>query len=98
MKVIWSPLAQQQFADAFTYIAAERPAAALKWFERVVAKTESLSDLPDQGRMVPEAQRPSVREVIVEPYRVVYLREDELVVILTVQHERRDLDLGAAGL
>lgn len=98
MKVIWAPLAEQQVADAFAYIAAERPGAALKWFERVVAKTGSLSEMPDQGRMVPEAQRQSVREVLVEPYRVVYLREDEVIVILTVQHERRDLDLEGAGL
>jgi toxin ParE1/3/4 len=87
-------LAEEQVADAFAYIATERPAAALKWFERIVAKTESLSALPDQGRMVPEAQRPALREVLVEPYRVVYQRDADTVVILTVQHERRDLDLG----
>jgi toxin ParE1/3/4 len=94
VKVIWAPLAQEQVADAFAYIAADRPAAALKWFERVVSKTESLSALPDQGRMVPEADRESLREVLVDPYRVVYRRDADAVLILTVQHERRDLDLG----
>jgi toxin ParE1/3/4 len=98
VKVVWAPLAEEQVADAFAYIAAERPAAAIKWFEQVVAKAESLSALPDQGRMVPEAQRESVREVFVEPYRVVYLRDDEVIVILTVQHQRRDLDLEGVGL
>jgi plasmid stabilization system protein ParE len=98
VKVIWAPLAEEQVADAFAYIAAERPAAALKWFERVVAATESLSELPDQGRMVPEAQRQSVRELLVEPYRVVYFRGDDGLLILTVQHERRDLNLGDIAL
>jgi toxin ParE1/3/4 len=98
VKVIWAPLAEDQVADAFAYIAADRPAAALKWFERIVLKTESLSALPDQGRMVPEAQRQSIREVLVNPYRVVYRREDETVVILTVQHERRDLNLDGVDL
>ncbi|HEY5433515.1 MAG TPA: type II toxin-antitoxin system RelE/ParE family toxin [Coriobacteriia bacterium] len=93
MKVIWASLVEEQVAEAFAYIAAERPAAALKWFERVVTVTESLSELPDQGRMVPEAQRQSVRELLVEPYRVVYFRGDDRLLILTVQHERRDLDL-----
>ncbi|HEY5548177.1 MAG TPA: type II toxin-antitoxin system RelE/ParE family toxin [Coriobacteriia bacterium] len=93
MRVTWAPLAEEQVADAFAYIAAERPAAALRWFERVVAATESLSELPDQGRMVPEAQRQSVRELLVEPYRVVYFRGDDGLLILTVQHERRDLNL-----
>ncbi len=97
MRVTWAPLAEAQVADAFAYIAAERPAAALKWFERIVAKTESLSALPDQGRMVPESDRESIREVLVAPYRVVYNRDADAVVILTVQHERRDLDLEGIG-
>ncbi|MDP2182891.1 MAG: type II toxin-antitoxin system RelE/ParE family toxin [Actinomycetota bacterium] len=98
MRVTWAPLAEAQVAEAFAYIAAERPAAALKWFERIVARTESLSALPDQGRMVPEGERESVREVLVAPYRVVYHRDEEAVVVLTVQHERRDLDLEGVPL
>ncbi len=98
MKVTWAPMAEEQVADIFTYIAVERPAAALKWFERVVSKTESLSQLPDQGRMVPEAGRESLREVLVEPYRVVYRRDSTEIVVLTVQHERRILDLDRIDL
>jgi toxin ParE1/3/4 len=86
-------MAEQQVAEAFAFIAAERPSAALKWFDRVVKATESLSALPDQGRMVPESERESIREVLVEPYRVVYRRDEHDVLILTVQRERRDLDL-----
>jgi len=93
VKVTWAPMAEDQVADAFAYIAAEHPAAALRWFERIVAKAESLSELPDQGRMVPESDRESIREVLVQPYRVVYRRDDAEIVILTVQHERRDMDI-----
>jgi toxin ParE1/3/4 len=96
VNVAWTALAEDQVADAFAYIAAERPSAALKWFERLVESVGSLSLLPDQGRMVPEADRESIREVLVPPYRVVYRRDDDEVLILTVQHERRDLDLSAA--
>jgi toxin ParE1/3/4 len=95
VKVTWSPLAEEQVADSFAYIAAERPAAAVRWFERLVDKMESLSLLPDQGRMVPEAQRSSLREVRVDPYRVVYRRDEDEVVILSVQHDRRELDVEA---
>lgn len=93
MNVVWARLAEDQVADAFAYIAAERPSAALRWFERIVEAAGSLSVLPDQGRRVPESDRESIREVLVEPYRMVYRRDDDAVVILTVQHERRDLDL-----
>jgi toxin ParE1/3/4 len=96
VKVAWTALAEDQAADAFAYIAAERPSAALKWFGRVVESVSSLSMMPDLGRMVPEADRETIREVLVQPYRVVYRRDDDEVLILTVQHERRDLDLSDA--
>ncbi len=36
MRVIWAPLAREQVADAFNFILAERPAAAVRWFNHVV--------------------------------------------------------------
>lgn len=95
MNVVWTQLAENQVAEAFAYIAAERQSAALKWLERLVDAAGSLCVLPDQGRKVPEADRESIREVLVEPYRVVYRRDADEVVILTVQHERREMDLPA---
>lgn len=98
MNVAWTELAEDQAADAFAYIAAERPSAALKWLERLVESVGSLSLMPDLGRMVPEADRETIREILVQPYRVVYRRDDDVVLILTVQHERRDLDLSEAEI
>ncbi len=98
MNVVWTAVAEDQVADAFAYIAAERPAAALKWFERLVESVGSLALLPDQGRTVPEADRESIREVFVPPYRVVYYRNTDVIVVLTVQHERRDLDLSESDV
>ena len=92
MKVIWTPLAEQQVADAFAYIAADRPDAALAWFERLVDRAESLSELPDQGHVVPEADRDQIREVFVDPYRLMYRRDDDQILVLTVQHQRQDFD------
>jgi len=96
VNVAWTALAEDQAADAFAYIATDRPSAALKWFERLVESVGSLSLMPDLGRMVPEADREAIREVLVPPYRVVYRRDSDAVLILTVQHERRDLDLSDA--
>jgi toxin ParE1/3/4 len=96
VNVAWTVLAEDQVADAFACIAAERPSAAVRWFERLVESVGSLSLMPDLGRMVPEAGRETIREVLVPPYRVVYRRDADAVLILTVQHERRDLDLSDA--
>jgi toxin ParE1/3/4 len=97
MRVTWAPLAREQTADAFAFIAAERPSAAIRWFEEVVERTGSLSLFPDMGRMMPEASRPDVREMLVEPYRLVYRRDPEEVVILGVFHSRQDVDADSLG-
>ena len=91
MRVEWTSLAESQAADAFARIAGDRPGAAVHWFESLVRRVESLATMPDQGRRVPEVQRSSIREVLVEPYRVIYRRDEARVVILTIQHQRRNL-------
>jgi plasmid stabilization system protein ParE len=45
---------------------------------------ERLSTFPESGRMVPERNDPSIREVVVKPYRVVYRLKPGLVEIATV--------------
>jgi plasmid stabilization system protein ParE len=84
-------LAREQVADAFAYISAERPDAALRWFEVIVDRAGSLSAFPDMGQMMPEAGRPEVREIIVEPYRLIYRRDPEEVIIMGVFHFRQQV-------
>ena len=92
MKVVWAPLARERVAEAFAYIAADRPSAAAKWLERVLVRVAKLARFPDMGHMVPEVRRPEIREVPVRPYRVIYRRDPALVVVLTVRHMRQDWD------
>jgi len=47
--------------------------------------------------MTPEAGRPEVREVVVEPYRLIYCRDPDEVVIIGVFHSRRDVDADSLG-
>jgi plasmid stabilization system protein ParE len=84
-------------ADAFAHIAAERPSAALRWFEEIVERAGSLSQFPDMGKMMPEADRADLRETLVEPYRLVYRRDPDGVVILGAFHSRRDVDTDSLG-
>ena len=92
MRVVWSPLARAQAAEAVALIAAERPGAATAWLDTMVDKARSLALFPDMGRMVPELQRAVIREVFVAPYRMIYRRDETDVIILAVHHARRQLD------
>lgn len=92
MKVVWSALAEERAAQAFSYIAADRPSAAARWLERVLASAEALADAPDRGRIIPELGRADLREVFVRPYRIMYRRESKRIIILTIRHGRRAFD------
>lgn len=56
---------------------------------RIVAAVERLPTFPESGRIVPERNDPVVREVIVEPYRVVYRYRDSAVEIATIFRSSR---------
>ena len=92
MKVVWSRLAHQQLDEAMAYIAADRPATAVRWLEHLLESAGNLADFPDQGRVVDEVRRDDVRELIVPPYRIVYRRDPDVVYIALVLHDRRHLD------
>lgn len=49
------------------------------------------------GRMMLEAGRPEVRDIIVEPYRLIYRRDPDEVVIIGVFHSRQDVDVDSLG-
>ena len=92
MKVVWAPLAEVRVAEAFAFIAADRPAAAANWLDRVLNRIAQLARFPDSGHMVREVGRPEIREVPVRPYRVIYRRDPARVIVLTVRHMRQDWD------
>lgn len=93
MRAVWSALAEERASEAFAYIAADRPSAATKWLRRVLASVEALAEFPDRGRAVPELGRPDIREVIVQPYRILYRREPKRIVVMTIRHGRRAFDV-----
>jgi plasmid stabilization system protein ParE len=85
-------LAEQQAAEAFAYIQADRPTAAVRWLDRLLDAVATLAEFPDGGRAIPEVGRPELRELIVRPYRVVYRRDAKQVFILSIRHGRRTFD------
>lgn len=92
MRVTWTALAEQQAAEAFAYIHADRPTAAVRWLDRVLAAVATLAEHPDRGRAIPEVGRSELRELIVRPYRVMYRRDPKQVFILSIRHGRRMFD------
>jgi plasmid stabilization system protein ParE len=82
----------ERAAEAATYIAQDSAAAGRRWVDGLFAIAGTLSRLPERGRLVPELQRPDVRELLYGNFRIVYRVEPRRVAILTVRHLRRRFD------
>jgi toxin ParE1/3/4 len=93
MRVVWSPLALERAVEIAEAIRWDKPGAARKWIEQLVTTVETLAGSPRRGRVVPELDRKEVRELLFGNYRVVYRIGTEDLVILTVRHGRRILDV-----
>lgn len=93
MKIQWSPLAIGRVTEIAEYIALDSPIIANKWVNEIFDTTEKLLDFPEIGRVVPELQDQTIRELLKGNYRVIYKVEIGTISILTVRHGRQILPI-----
>jgi toxin ParE1/3/4 len=91
MAVEWSARAHTDLRELRAYIAQDSPHYARQFVEKILKAVEALTDHPQIGRKVPEADRDDIRELIFQNYRIIYRIKSEHVYIVTVLHGSRDL-------
>jgi toxin ParE1/3/4 len=89
-EVIWSDSAIQDLNDIGEYISKDSEKYAEITVNQLFSSTDILEDQPKAGKIVPEFEIESIRELIRGNYRIVYqLIEDQLIQILAVHHSAR---------
>jgi toxin ParE1/3/4 len=90
-QVIWSPEALDDLHSLTSFIAQDNPRAAESVGLALINGTELLSKHPLLGRLVPELNNTSIRELIRPPYRVIYevSKRRRLVEVLRIWHGAR---------
>jgi len=88
--VKWSVPARNDLKQIHDYIAKDSKYYARKVIQEIIAKTETLTELPEIGRMVPEISDQNVRELIVYSYRLIYEISAAGIEIFAIIHGRRD--------
>ena len=91
MKIVWSPLAVDRVSEIAGYIAQDNPVAAESWINTVFKKVEDLKAFPESGRIVPETDNKTIRELIYGNYRIIYRLEEKRLSVLTVRHGKQVL-------
>ena len=61
--------------------------------QKLISKAESLIETPERGRVVPEYENPTIREVVVGNYRLVYRIRGDFIDIVGVIHGARVLPI-----
>lgn len=77
--------------DALAYIAQDSRPAAERLLIQALQAASSLDALSERGRVVPEFDEPTVRELFVQRYRLLYEVTPDEVQILAFVHGARDL-------
>jgi len=80
--------------DIENYISLDSPAIARKFISRIFDKIDQLHTYPESGKYVPEIKDTSIRELLINKYRIVYqIADSNKVNILRVVHGSRLLDI-----
>jgi toxin ParE1/3/4 len=90
-KIIWSIQARDDLREIVLFIASHNPAAAETFGLRLMTQTDSLINFPLLGRVVPEKKDENLREIILRPYRIIYLviPAQQAVAIARIWHGAR---------
>jgi toxin ParE1/3/4 len=89
-RVVWARQAQDALSEALDFIADESPDGARRVLHAALDLVASLETLSERGRVVPEYGDPSIREIFVYSYRLMYRIETETVTVVAFLHGVRD--------
>lgn len=90
--VVWTDPAKADLAGIHYFIAQNSKHYARKVVEEIVERSVLLEKSPKLGRIVPEYDDPTVRELIIYSYRLIYeIISETDCAILTIAHGKQDL-------
>jgi plasmid stabilization system protein ParE len=92
-EIRWTLQAADDLEAIVEFIADDSPHYASLFALDVLTAVEKLASFPTLGRGVPEAHDPTIREIILAAYRIVYRTVGSGVEILTVFHGAKSFDL-----
>jgi plasmid stabilization system protein ParE len=93
LAIRWSRRALDTLDESLAYIAQFNPEAAHRLRLAIQAALETARSFPEAARRVPELDDPSVREMLREPFRILYeIHARELRILALRRMERGPLE------
>lgn len=91
MRIQWTEYAVHDLEKIQDYIARDSDYYAVDFIDRIFRAADSLDEKPNRGRIVPEADDPSIRELLFYHYRIMYRVGEDAITILAIVHGSRDM-------
>ena len=91
-KLEWSEEALEDIESIATYIEKDSPAYAKSVVSKFFEKAELLEEFSELGRIVPELNDITIREIFVYSYRLIYRIYDNKILFVAVVHGKRLLE------
>lgn len=91
-KLIWSPQAIEDIKAIAEYIGRDSNIYAESTVEWIFQAPEKLIQFPKLGRVVPEKNNETIREIFVFQYRIIYEIRSSEIHVLTVVHGKRIIE------
>jgi addiction module RelE/StbE family toxin len=92
VKIKWSKNSQNDLKTIYQYISNDSILYATRLVDRIVLTVETLAHFPLSGRMVPERNDETIRELIEGNYRIFYkIQSTKQVAILRIHHSARNI-------
>jgi len=92
IKLEWSNEALEDIESIATYIEKDSPVYAKSIVSKFFEKAEIIKDFTQLGRIVPELNDSTIREIFVYSYRLIYKIDSNTVLFVAVIHGKRLLE------
>jgi toxin ParE1/3/4 len=91
VKIIWTDFAIEDLRMIHDYISKDSKTYADRFVDKIIRRVDQLENFPKSGRVVPEFNSETIRELIEGNYRIIYQIKSEYIGIARIHHSARQL-------
>jgi toxin ParE1/3/4 len=91
VKVIWTNFAIEDLKAIHEYISKDSKVYADRHIEKLISRADQLEINPQSGRVVPEFNKETLRELIEGNYRIIYQIRPDAIAVVRIHHSAKQL-------
>ncbi|RYD81194.1 MAG: type II toxin-antitoxin system RelE/ParE family toxin [Sphingobacteriales bacterium] len=91
VKIKWTKWSFKDLRAIYNYISMDSSFYATRFIQKLISRVDQLIEQPESGRIVPEKEDTSIRELIEGNYRIIYRFQGENVTILRIHNSARKI-------